>query len=130
MCAPSSTRSTLQTQQVRMGPLFLLWILSFLSVQVTVATLSFPDQEEEDYDFINLVEMLQNDSVVINEDGVDIEMTWTEAIEAIVHADLRSLFTTPSIHSRQPASQPVVGRTILPAMYLTWPRQAYSLLLP
>ena len=46
------------------------------------------------------------------------------AIEAIVHADLRSLFTTPSIHSRQPASQPVVGRTILPAMYLTWPRQA------
>ena len=94
MCAPSSTRSTLQTQQVRMGPLFLLWILSFLSFQVTVATLSFPDQEEEDYDFINLVEMLQNDSVVINEDGVDIEMTWTEAIEAIKMSEIEKLKET------------------------------------
>ena len=94
MCVPCFTQSTLQTQSVRMGPLMLLRILPFLSVQVTLATWSFSDQEEEDYDFKNVVDMKTNDTVVINEDGVDIEMTWAEAIEAIKISEIEKLKET------------------------------------
>ena len=94
MCVPSFTQSTPPTQPVRMRSLLLLWILSFLSFQVTLATWSFPEQEEDDYDFKNVVDMMENDTVVIFEDGVDIEMTWTEAIEAIKMSEIEKLKET------------------------------------
>ena len=77
-----------------MGPLLLLWILPFLGVQATLATESFLEQEEEDYDFENVGDMMQNNTVLINEDGVNVEMTWTEAIEAIKMSEIEKLKET------------------------------------